>query len=157
MWIVRTYGGRDARLRYCELNRSLRKRDVASRKELLRRWGGYCYYLMRALGRLPDVTGVFYRGYPDRRVVEDHYRLGSRIQWGAFSSTTRDASVAHEFTDRDKGVVFRLTLSHGKNIVAYAAPASETHQGRGDAAAATTRDRPLMDRGDAAATTRMVL
>ena len=36
-------------------------------------------------------------------------QVGRPIQWGAFSSTAWDASTAKLFTDRDSGVIPKLT------------------------------------------------
>ena len=36
-------------------------------------------------------------------------QVGRPIQWGAFSSTAWDASTAKLFTDRDSGVILKLT------------------------------------------------
>ena len=103
---------------YYELNKALRKRD-STRSAALALWGGYVYYLMSALSKLPSVDAVTYRGYPDRRTVEAQYLVGRPVQWGAFSSTSTDAGVAREFTDQRDGVIFKLTLVSGKDIKAY--------------------------------------
>ena len=66
-----------------------------------------------------------YRGYPDKAKVEEQYKMGRPIQWGAFSSTAWDASTAKLFTDRDSGVIFKLTVQSGKVIEAYSYFAAE--------------------------------
>ena len=33
---------------------------------MMRTWGAYVHYLLRALGRLPNVACDVFRGYPDR-------------------------------------------------------------------------------------------
>lgn len=104
---------------YFELNKALRTRDSNGRSSALALWGGYVYYLMSALSQLPSVNEVAYRGYPDRRTVEAQYNVGRPIQWGAFSSTSIDAEVARQFTDKQDGAIFKLTLVSSKDIRAY--------------------------------------
>ena len=41
-----------------------------------------------------------YRGYPDKAKVEEQYKMGRPIQWGAFSSTSQDVSVTKQFTNK---------------------------------------------------------
>ena len=65
---------------YQEVNRALRNRR--GRKQLVQRWGGVLYYLMAALTRLPDMSGLFYRVCPDRLQLSN-YPVGGRIQYGA--------------------------------------------------------------------------
>ena len=72
-------------------------------------WGGFLYYLLSGLDKLADTKDVVYRGYPDKPKVEQQYQVGRPIQWGAFSSTAWDASTAKLFTDRDSGVIPKLT------------------------------------------------
>ena len=47
------------------------------------------------------------------------YVVGRPIQWGAFSSTSRDVAVTRKFTNQVNGVIFKLTLVSGKIIQAY--------------------------------------
>ena len=42
--------------------------------------------------------------------------MGRPIQWGAFTSTTRDESVAKQFITREDGVLLRLHVSTAKDI-----------------------------------------
>ena len=86
---------------------------------MMRTWGAYVHYLLRALGRLPNVVGVVYRGFPDKGAVEREYKPGRPIQWGAFTSTTTNFAAAKGFTDRVQGVIFKITVSSGRNINAY--------------------------------------
>ena len=95
-----TQSGQQRGQLYFELNAALRTRSAAARASVLSLWGGYLYYLLAALGKLRDVTGVFYRGYPDKQTVEDKYKVGRPIQWGAFSSTSQDVSVTKQFTNK---------------------------------------------------------
>ena len=104
---------------YFELNRDIRRRDAASRTAVLQLWGGFLFYLMSALSKLPDVPAVVYRGYPDAAMVTRQYTVGRPVQWGAFSSTSTNADVTKQFTDQQRGVIFKLTLVAGKAIKAY--------------------------------------
>ena len=104
---------------YYELNTALRKRNAAERKQTLATWGGFLFYLLSALSKLEDVQTVAYRGYPDKATVDKHYQVGRPIQWGAFSSASREVSKARGFTNKADGVIFKLTLLAGKAIEAY--------------------------------------
>ena len=42
----------------------MRPRSAQERAAMMRTWGAYVHYLLRALGRLPNVVGTVYRGYP---------------------------------------------------------------------------------------------
>ena len=52
-------------------------------------------------------------------MVEEQYKMGRPIQWGAFSSTSPDVAAAKQFTDKHSGVLFKLNLLSGKVIQAY--------------------------------------
>ena len=104
---------------YYELNRAIRTRDGPGRAAALGVWGGYLYYLMLALAKLPDVDAVVYRGYPDKATVLQQYKVGRPVQWGAFSSTSTSVQVTKSFTKQHTGVIFRLTLVCGKDVKAY--------------------------------------
>ena len=52
-------------------------------------------------------------------------QVGRPIQWGAFSSTSRDVAVTRQFTSQADGVIFKLTLCAGKAIEAYSYFAAE--------------------------------
>ena len=104
---------------YYELNTALRKRKDDERKKTLAMWGGFLFYLLSALSKLADVKGVVYRGYPDKATVLKQYEVGRPIQWGAFSSASREVSEAKKFTNKADGVIFKLTLLAGKAIEAY--------------------------------------
>ena len=89
------------------------------RATLLQLWGGFLYYLLSGLDKLADTKDVVYRGYPDKHKVGQQYQVGRPIQWGAFSSTSRDASTAKHFTDKHSGVIFKLSVLSGKVIKAH--------------------------------------
>jgi hypothetical protein len=110
---------------YYELNKALRKRKPEERKQTLAMWGGFLYYLLSALAKLEDVQTVVYRGYPDKATVVEKYTVGRPIQWGAFSSASRDVAVTKQFTNKANGVIFKLTLCAGKAIQAYSYFAAE--------------------------------
>ena len=48
---------------YFECNRMLRLRSIEQRAAMMRTWGAYVHYLLRALGRLPNVVGDVFRGH----------------------------------------------------------------------------------------------
>ena len=104
---------------YFECNRMLRLRSIEQRAKMMKTWGVFVHYLLRALGRLPNIVGVVYRGYPDKGTVEREYKPGRPIQWGAFTSTTTEFAAAKGFTDPVQGVIFKITVSSGRDINAY--------------------------------------
>ena len=54
---------------------------IEQRAEMMKVWGGFMFFIMGALGTLPDYKGVVYRGYPDKKEVVEQYKLGRPIQW----------------------------------------------------------------------------
>ena len=101
---------------YFELNNQLRKRGAAARSETLRIWGPFVHYLLKGMGQLPDYKGVVYRGFPNKETALAGYKLGRPIQWGAFSSTTTDFAAAKSFTNATTGVIFKITVTDGRDI-----------------------------------------
>ena len=101
---------------YEEVNRALRNRR--GRKQLVQRWGGVLYYLMAALTRLPDMSGLFYRVCPDRLQLSN-YPVGGRVQYGAFFSVTADLATATNIADTTTDVILRLRLKHGRAVEDY--------------------------------------
>ena len=55
---------------------------------MMKVWGGFMYFIMGALGTLPNFQGVVYRGYPDKKEVEEQYKLGRPIQWSVLAAHT---------------------------------------------------------------------
>ena len=108
-------GGQPGNL-YFELSRALRSRKPAERARAL---SHYLFFLLRGLEKLPAVKGVVYRGYPDRATTTAHYKVGRPIQWGAFASTSRDRTATYKFTDKSTGVIFKLTISSGREVSRY--------------------------------------
>ena len=120
-----TQSGKNDGQLYYELNKALRKRKPDERKQTLEVWGGFLFYLLSALAKLEDVQTVVYRGYPDKATVVEQYTVDRPIQWGAFSSASRDVEVTKQFTHKATGVIFKLTLCAGKAIEAYSYFAAE--------------------------------
>ncbi len=110
---------------YFQLNGALRQRGVAERDALLQTWGQFMHYMMKALSVLPDVKATCYRGYPDWSKVSHHYEIGAPIQWGAFTSTSTDVEAAKAFTDKARGVIFKVTVLSGRDIRPYSFFAAE--------------------------------
>ena len=73
--------------------------------------------MLKGLGRLPDFSGVCYRGFPssDKEDIISQYVEGRTIQWGAFTSTTTDVAAARYFAGLG-GVVAKIKLLSGKDI-----------------------------------------
>ena len=113
-----TNGDKERNL-YWQLNRQLRRRGVGARTEMVTTWGTFVHYALKGMRRLPDFEGVVYRGYPDKATTLAQYKLGRPIQWGAFTSTSTDLEATKGFTDQANGVIFKITVSSGKDINAY--------------------------------------
>ena len=86
-------------LRPCAFEASASSLAVAvsqtQRANLMQTWGGYMYYMMKALEQLPDFSGICWRGYNhgSKEDILRAYKVGRPIQWGAFTSvTTRSAA-----------------------------------------------------------------
>ena len=75
--------------------------------------------IMGAMAQLPKVEGVCYRGYPDKATAVAQYKPGRPIQWGAFSSTSTDFGTTKGFTNQATGVIFKITVTDGRDINAY--------------------------------------
>jgi len=120
-------GAKEGQLYYA-LNQGLRSRDFKSRGAVLSVWGGYLYYLMAALEKLPSLKMHVYRGHPDKAAVLRQYKEGRPIQWGAFSSTSRRPQLASSFTDREKGIIFRLKVTTGKDVKDFSFFAAEEEE-----------------------------
>jgi hypothetical protein len=109
----------DAKLYYA-LNKALRERRASVHP--FKRWQGFLYFLMRALEKLPPFQGTVYRGGNaglDQATVRREYTMGRPIQWAAFSSTAKDVAAARRFVKKDVGVVFKLNVVSGRDIVAH--------------------------------------
>ena len=104
---------------YWQLNKQLRERGAAQRQAMVRVWGTFVHYALKGMQLLPDFAGVVYRGYPDKATTLKQYQLGRPIQWGAFTSTSTDIEATKGFTDKADGVIFKITVSSGKDINAY--------------------------------------
>jgi hypothetical protein len=106
---------------YFECNRMLRLRSLEDRAKMMRTWGAFVHYLLRALVQLPNITGIVYRGYPDKKdIILREYQLGRTVQWGAFTSTTTLLGAAKGFCgDPSSAVIFKITVSSGRDINPY--------------------------------------
>jgi hypothetical protein len=92
---------------YFILNRELRKREPKFLKEA----HGYLYYLMTGLSRLPPVALVVYRGIDAEKAddAKQAFKVGQRLQWSSFSSTTKDVNQAKHFAMAG-GLILRIQL-----------------------------------------------
>ena len=61
----------------------------------------------------------YYRGYPDKATAVVQYKPGRSIQWAAFSSISTDFGTTKGFTNQATGVIFKITVTDGRNINAY--------------------------------------
>ena len=99
---------------YYQLNKMLQKRSV----DKMKIWSDYLFHLQNALSRLPNKECQVYRGIPFTHEIVTNYKLGRRIYFTAFTSTTSDKSKAMEFAGTD-GVVLSIHVFTGKSIKEY--------------------------------------
>eukprot|EP00667_Euglena_gracilis_P009641 EG_transcript_9807 len=91
-------------------------------EERLTLYRDYLYHLEQAVSVLPPFMGKVYRGIPV--VMESHsYKVGRKITWQSFTSTTRSPYVASRFlcqTDNElRGSLFVLHVNTGKDISGF--------------------------------------
>jgi len=108
------FNGREDENFYYVLNRMLRERNSTS----IRKWAGFIHYFQSALSKLPDFKITVYRGVRNRNFVEENYKLGRKIHWSAYSSTSLDAETAKEFATVS-GIVLSIKVVNGKSIKDY--------------------------------------
>ena len=118
--------GQQAGNLYFELNRALRKRGKEDRAALMDGWGVFMHFIMGGMAKLPKVEGTCYRGYPDKDTAIAQYKPGRPIQWGAFASTSTDFNTTKGFTNQATGVIFKITVTDGRDINAYSFFPQET-------------------------------
>lgn len=107
---------------YFILNNVLRERN--SKK--LEQWHPYMYHLIAGLKKLPFQKIEVYRGVTSnsRDMVLKEYTQGRMIHWSAFSSTSKDLKTSQEFSGK-KGIIFKISVTHGVDIAPYSFIASE--------------------------------
>ncbi|CAE8631881.1 unnamed protein product, partial [Polarella glacialis] len=103
---------------YFELNNCLRERSPEGRAGLMRTWGDFMHYFLKGLSKLEPVSGVVYRGLPEKGAVIAQYKVGRPIQWGAFSSTSRAKEVAKKSFAGDKhsAIILKITITSGRRL-----------------------------------------
>jgi len=88
------------------------------------------HFLNSALSKIPSIVPdnssglVVYRGIPMSDMFTTNYTQNQRIIWSAFTSTSRNPSIAFSFTG-SKGIVLCIEVFHGKNISDYSYVKSE--------------------------------
>lgn len=100
---------------YYELNSALRERSPAQRQANLHTWGGFIFYMLSALAKLPDVVATVYRGVLEPSTFVRHYKAGRPIQWGSFSSTTTSRRTAASMAGVS-GIVIEISVQTGKDV-----------------------------------------
>jgi hypothetical protein len=107
---------------YFELNRMLRQRGATERTALVETWGGFMFYMMKGLEKLPDFEGQCWRGYAHetKEAIVQQYTVGRPIQWGAFTSVTTNLAAAKGFVpDARNGIIFMIHVTSGRDVTAY--------------------------------------
>ena len=102
---------------YNQLNDSLRERN-AQKMALLK---PYLAYLMRALAKFPAVETTVYRGIPAESlgIVQEKYRVGTKVHWSAFTSTSTNIITAKQFAQGPGGIIFRVKILNGRSVSLY--------------------------------------
>ena len=104
---------------YRRLNDELRLRDPPSRQAAMQKWGGFLWYLLSALGKLPAFQGDVYRGV---KVLKDEvlkeYSRTKIIRWAGFSSTSTSFGTAKGFSKAGE-IIFKITVQTGRLIQPY--------------------------------------
>jgi hypothetical protein len=110
-------GQKDSNL-YFELNVMLRVRVASGRDALKATWGGYMFYFVKGLAKLPNYTGECWRGYNHgtRAQILEQYSVGNGIQWGAFTSVATSRAAAENFAPETR-VLFKITVTSGKTEI----------------------------------------
>eukprot|EP01124_Arcella_intermedia_P006939 TRINITY_DN14212_c0_g1_i1.p1 TRINITY_DN14212_c0_g1~~TRINITY_DN14212_c0_g1_i1.p1 ORF type:complete len:149 (-),score=39.96 TRINITY_DN14212_c0_g1_i1:36-425(-) len=82
--------------------------------------GGYLFYLLAAIKKIPNMKTIIYRGIPIsfKSKIESDYVLQRPIHWSGFSSGTTDLSVVQTFA-KVKGIIFEISVFTGKAIQSY--------------------------------------
>eukprot|EP00906_Rhabdomonas_costata_P037451 RCo052742 len=101
------------------------QRAAVSEPEALDSWSDYLFYLTTALHKLPSRKGTVFRGIPIQ-VDTREYGGGTFVLWPAFSSTSRNSTVAKEFfLQQGRGVMFALEVCEAYDISALSPFPSE--------------------------------
>ena len=114
---------------YTRLNYVIRTPNTDSE---LFRYAGYIKHVQTALSSLPThlsrFHGKVYRGI-NRRVKPENYARDERVTWQAFSSSTKNSSIALNFVDKQgsklRGSLFIIESNKGKLISSFSAYEAE--------------------------------
>eukprot|EP01102_Stenamoeba_stenopodia_P000216 TRINITY_DN1017_c0_g1_i2.p1 TRINITY_DN1017_c0_g1~~TRINITY_DN1017_c0_g1_i2.p1 ORF type:complete len:517 (-),score=60.21 TRINITY_DN1017_c0_g1_i2:242-1792(-) len=97
------------------INKILRENDP----QVLGRWKGYIAYLLKAFDKLPNYSGIVFKGSNDMDLMQEHYRDKKAICWGEFISTsTKETSTIG-------AVTFRIRVFSAKDISPFCRSATE--------------------------------
>lgn len=104
---------------FVQLNEALRRRNGPVMLQLK----PFLSFLMRGLAALPAVAATVFRGIPAAALatIQRLYLEGAPVHWSAFSSTTLSLGKAKEFAQGPGGIILRIRIQTGRNIVAYSA------------------------------------
>lgn len=96
---------------YFILNNILRVRKTV----ILTEWRGYLYYLQSALKKFPNKKVTVFRGIPDVDFIKGVYKIGRKIHWSGYSSSTTKLPTAKSFAG-STGVIMKVAIHNGKDI-----------------------------------------
>ena len=100
-----------------QLNDCLRERNSLRMAQLR----PYLSFLLGALAKFPAVEMTLYRGIPAESlgIVQERYKVGTRIHWSAFTSTSTDIAMAKQFAQGPGGIIFRVNVRNGRCVSLY--------------------------------------
>jgi len=97
------------------LNYAMVKRDA----EMLNHWTAFIFFLVSGLNKLDNTEAVVYRAI-DKPLsqLSNRYKLGSKICWVSFTSTSLDMNIMKNFMNKSKteGTFMQINVTEGKNI-----------------------------------------
>lgn len=90
--------------------------DEARRGEIIDAWGPHVCWMLRALRKLPDADGSFYRGSTMKLSdLKLNYVTGRLVRLAAFTSTSRSVEMAMAMAGPD-GTILQIRAFTGKDI-----------------------------------------
>ena len=106
-----------------QLNDCLRERN----DEKINKLKPYLTYLFRAFTKLPIVRTTVYRGIPAENfgIAADRYKIGTRVHWSAFISTSTNMVTAKQSAQGPGGIIFRINALNGRRVSLYSSCINE--------------------------------
>jgi len=104
---------------YAHINKIMRE----GTPEEVEQYRDTIYFLDHALAKVPKFTGSVFRGID---VQLPNYKVGSKVVWQSFSSSSTDVKVATEFLEGGSGTLFLIESKNGHQISQFSSIPSES-------------------------------